>query len=241
MSAALVMSVAALGAVLALNSAASAGLFGSRTAQASCGVSVLSPQRYAADVGQVIAVVAATPTSRTATVGLWSRKRNCFVRVGGPWTASIGSDGLSADKHEGDGTTPIGSFSVGARMYGNSTNPGVEYPYHRLLCGDWWDEDPASPTYNRFVHLRCGTTPSFGGGSEALWRVVPQYDYFAVINYNAAPIVSGRGSAIFLHVSDGRSTAGCVALATPHLLTTLLWLRQKLHPVITIALAKSAR
>ncbi len=37
-------------------------------------------------------------------------------------------------------------------------------------CGDWWDGDSSSPTYNRFRHVTCGATPPFAGRSEPLWR-----------------------------------------------------------------------
>jgi L,D-peptidoglycan transpeptidase YkuD (ErfK/YbiS/YcfS/YnhG family) len=88
--------------------------------------------------------------------------------------------------------------------------------------------------YNRFVHVPCGTPPPFGGDSEALWLVVPQYDYFAVIDYNSSPIVAGRGSAIFIHETTGVPTAGCVALRASALLTLLRWLRPLQHPMIVI-------
>ena len=104
--------------------------------------------------------------------------------------------------------------------------------YHRLVCGDWWDEDARSPAYNTFRHVACGARPPFGGGSEALWRISPQYRYFAVIEYNAAPSCRGRGSAIFLHVSAGRPTAGCVSLPEAELVRVLRWLRPAAHPLI---------
>jgi L,D-peptidoglycan transpeptidase YkuD (ErfK/YbiS/YcfS/YnhG family) len=120
-------------------------------------------------------------------------------------------------------------------VYGIAPNPGIALAYHRLGCGDWWDEDPASPTYNRFRHVSCGTTPSFGGGSEALWRISPQYRYFAVIEYNARPVVAGRGSAIFLHVAVA-STAGCVSLPEARLVRLLRWLRPTSRPLIRIGI-----
>ena len=118
--------------------------------------------------------------------------------------------------------------------YGIAPNPGVRFRYHRLVCGDWWDEDPSSSTYNTFRHIACGTRPSFGGDSEALWRIAPQYRYFVVIEYNAAPVVPGRGSAIFLHVAAG-STAGCVSLPERRLVRLLRWLRPSARPAISIA------
>jgi L,D-peptidoglycan transpeptidase YkuD (ErfK/YbiS/YcfS/YnhG family) len=84
------------------------------------------------------------------------------------------------------------------------------------------------------VHVPCGTKPDFGGGSEALWQTVPSYDYFAVIAYNRHPIVPGKGSAIFLHVSNGHPTAGCVSIAVADLLRVLRALRPKLDPLIDI-------
>jgi L,D-peptidoglycan transpeptidase YkuD (ErfK/YbiS/YcfS/YnhG family) len=173
-----------------------------------------------------LVTVQAKPRATTASLALWHRRGSCFRRVAGPWSARLGATGLNAHKREGDGSTPVGTYRFGRTMYGTAPNPGVHgFAYHRLACGDWWDEDPASPTYNTFRHVTCGARPTFGGGSEALWRITPQYRYFAVIDYNAHPIVAGRGSAIFLHVSASRSTAGCVSLPEATLVRVLRWLR----------------
>ena len=106
--------------------------------------------------------------------------------------------------------------------------------YHRLVCGDWWDEDPRSATYNRFRHVRCGARPPFGGGSEALWRATTAYRHFAVVRYNDVPAVPGRGSAIFLHADTGRATNGCVSFPLGRLRTVLRWLRPASAPRIVI-------
>jgi L,D-peptidoglycan transpeptidase YkuD (ErfK/YbiS/YcfS/YnhG family) len=120
---------------------------------------------------------------------------------------------------------PNRHLGLGPVVYGVNPDPGVSRRYHRLVCGDWGDEDPRSPTYNTFRHVACGTTPPFGGGSEALWRITPAYRLFAVIQYNAAPIVPGRGSAIFLHIDTGRATNGCVSLPYNELQRLLVKLR----------------
>ena len=78
-------------------------------------------------------------------------------------------------------------------MYGNDPNPGgLHDAYHQLVCGDWWDEDPYSPRYNRFVHVPCGTTPPFASWSEALWTETAAYPYLAVINFNDNPTIGGE-------------------------------------------------
>jgi len=171
----------------------------------------------------------------TATLSAWVRSGSCWRRSAGPWQARLGRSGLSPHKREGDGATPTGTYRFGSTVYGIAPNPGVRFGYHRLACGDWWDEDPASPAYNTFRHVACGTTPTFGGGSEALWRITPQYRYFAVLEYNAHPVVAGRGSAIFLHVAVG-ATAGCVSLPERQLVQLLRWLRPEAHPVIRLGI-----
>jgi L,D-peptidoglycan transpeptidase YkuD (ErfK/YbiS/YcfS/YnhG family) len=169
--------------------------------------------------------------SPVATLSLTS----CGTTVAGPWPAHVGRAGLATSRREGDGTTPAGTFRLGATVYGIAPNPGVHLRYRRLTCGDWWDEDPSSPTYNSFRHIACGLAPPFRGDSEALWRISPQYRYFAVIDYNADPVVPGRGSAIFLHVAVG-ATAGCVSLPEQRLVRLLRWLRPSAHPRIRIGI-----
>jgi len=186
---------------------------------------------------ELITVEAATDATTDATLELWRRSGSCFVGVAGPWPARVGRSGLSDRHREGDGTTPTGAYGIGPVMYGIAPNPGVHYPYHLLVCGDWWDEDPSTPQYNRFVHVPCGRAPPFGGGSEALWTEAPAYEHFAVIEYNSAPAVPGRGSAIFLHVDGGGPTDGCISVPAPELDLTLRWLRPADHPTIVVGSA----
>ncbi|HEY5092595.1 MAG TPA: hypothetical protein VII60_04960, partial [Acidimicrobiales bacterium] len=184
---------------------------------------------------QLITVIAPTPRSTVASLAVFERVGTCFHLVDGPYGANVGSNGLSTHHHEGDDTTPIGLFAIQSTMYGNDANPGVAYRYHQLVCGDWWDEQSSSGLYNHFVHVGCGTSPTFGGDSEPLWEVKPQYDYFAVIEYNHRPVVPGAGSAIFLHVSIGAPTTGCVAIPRVDLLRVLRFLRPSQHPMIDIS------
>ena len=192
---------------------------------------------FAGTGGSTQLVTVRAPLHTTvATLAYWTRSGACWRRAGGPWQARLGRTGLSAHKREGDGATPVGTFALGPTAYGIAPDPGIHLRYHRLVCGDWWDEDPGSPAYNTFRHVACGATPSFGGDSEALWRSSPQYRYFVVIEYNAHPIVAGRGSAIFLHVAAG-ATAGCVSLPEPQLVRLLRWLRPSTHPLIRIGIS----
>ena len=66
----------------------------------------------------------------------------------------------------------------------------------------------AEAHYNRQVSLPHPTS------AESLWLESHVYDIVVVIEFNSRRVVSGAGSAIFLHVAsdDFGPTAGCVAL-----------------------------
>jgi L,D-peptidoglycan transpeptidase YkuD (ErfK/YbiS/YcfS/YnhG family) len=190
---------------------------------------------------QLVTVVAPSGSATVASVTAWRRAGRCWHAVLGPWIGRVGVSGIHAHKREGDGATPLGIFDFYSTIYGNAPNPGVHLHFRRLRCGDWWDEDADSPVYNTFEQVHCDVTPPFAdGASEPLWVSPTSYAAFAVIGYNATR-VPGRGSAIFLHVSVGEPTAGCVALARPLLDRLLDWLRLGLHPRIAIATRSTIR
>lgn len=183
---------------------------------------------------QLIIVDASTYATTSATLSVWQREGSCWVAVFGPWTAHIGANGFSDHHVEGDDTTPTGAYGIGAVIYGNVPNPGVQYPYQQLVCGDWWDEDPNSPEYNTFQYVPCGETPSFGGYSEALWEETNVYPSFAVIDYNISPVVAGAGSAIFMAANLGSPTEGCVGLPVDELDQLLRWLNPAAFPLVVL-------
>ena len=186
---------------------------------------------------QLITVVARTRASTQGSLRLWTKRAGCWRQSAGPWKAWLGQRGTSPAKREGDRRTPTGIFGFLRTMYGIAPSPRVRYGYRRVVCGDWWVEDPASPSYNRFRHVRCGSTPPFRTKSEDLSRSPTAYRHFAVIAYNTSPVVPGRGSGIFFHVSTGRPTLGCVSLPLPRLVATLRWLRPSADPLIAIGTA----
>jgi len=196
------------------------------------------------DARQLIVVSSTTadpaPPGYLATLRAYARAgpQAPWRLVFGPWAAETGYGHLRAERREGDGATPIGVFGIGGTLYGDAPDPGgLHEPYRRLVCGDWWDEDPASPRYNMFVSVPCGVTPGFAAGSEALWTETVAYPYFAVVRFNVDPIVRGPGapgSGIFLHSWVGGATAGCIALPRARLLDVLRWLAPSARPVIAI-------
>jgi L,D-peptidoglycan transpeptidase YkuD (ErfK/YbiS/YcfS/YnhG family) len=176
-----------------------------------------------------------------ATVTLWQKPSGCWEPAAGPWSGFIGYDGFAApgQKREGDGKTPSGVYGFGPVVYGNAANPGVHETYQPIDCGDWWDEDSSSPTYNTFQDLSCSdTNPPFNNGSsEKLWEEANAYPSFAVIDYNTGPITKGAGSAIFLHASLGHGTAGCVSVPLADLDWFLRWMEPSQDPLVVMGTA----
>ena len=192
----------------------------------------------AAGARQLIVVTAASTTTTYATLQTFAIGPNGWATANPAMTARVCFNGWlpMRQRHEGDGTTPEGIFSIGSTMYGNSPNPGVRYAYHQLVPGDYWDENPATGArYNTFEHstnTNCAANP-FGGDTECLWKEVAPYPSFAVINFNI-PATGAFGSGVFLHASGG-ATAGCVSLGLGDLITVLRWLDPAAHPEVVLA------
>lgn len=192
---------------------------------------------------QLVTVEASGYRTDVASVSLWQKSGNCWEAAAGPWSSFIGYNGFAppGGKQEGDGKTPTGIYGFGSVIYGNAANPGVHEAYQPIDCGDWWDEDSSSSTYNTFQDLSCDSAgqttpdPAFdNGSSEKLWEETNAYPSFAVIDYNTGPIVKGAGSAIFFHASLGHGTAGCVSVALANLDWFLRWMEPSQDPLIVM-------
>lgn len=185
--------------------------------------------------GQVVTVEAATGTSVHAVVRAWARRPDGrYAEVFGPVVAFIGEHGLGPT-HEGAGRTPAGVYRL-TQAFGNRPNPGTRLAYRLVTALDWWDEDPASPRYNEMVSSRS----SPGGASENLYDAGPAYAAAVVIDYNMDPVVPGRGSGFFLHVSMGVPTEGCVAVPRADLYWIMRWLDPAKRPVISMGVGPVA-
>lgn len=132
---------------------------------------------------------------------------------------TVGRGGVTTAKREGDGATPMGHFPFRAVYYrpDREGRPATPLPVFPIALNTGWCDDPAAAAYNRPVLLPTAHS------AEALWRDDACYDLIIVMGYNDAPAIPHAGSALFVHLphSDGRPTAGCVALERGNLLTLL--------------------
>lgn len=132
---------------------------------------------------------------------------------------ALGRGGIKANKREGDGGTPRGTFRL-VRLWwrpDQRPRPQTRLPMRRIGHDDAWCEDPADRHYNRPIR-RSDSMPG-----DRLWRDDRLYDLIIELDHNTRPRVAGRGSAVFIHVARPGfgPTAGCVALRAPSLLRLL--------------------
>lgn len=178
-----------------------------------------APPGVLSHVGSTTKVLVVTTGSWTATSGTataWQERAGRWYAVRSGMPVRVGRAGFSTHRHEGDGTTPAGTFLF-RYDFGSRANPGVHLAWRALVPHSCWSGERAD--YNRWVHRVCTAR------DEDLWasRAVA-YRYASVIGFNDAPAVWGRGSGIFLHEDHGTATAGCVALREADLLAVLRWM-----------------
>lgn len=193
-----------------------------------------------AQVGDSQQLITVKAQGSYATVSAWTRTNGGWRRVYTTTGARIGANGLvpGSARKQGSNTTPAGTYTL-TQAFGIQANPGTTLPYHRVTSADWWVEDNASKYYNSMRTaaqggFRTSLPESDVNGSEHLITHRTQYQYVVVIDYNRNPAVRYRGAGIFIHVSDGHATAGCVAVPKSMMVTLLKWLRSGAHPRIAI-------
>jgi L,D-peptidoglycan transpeptidase YkuD (ErfK/YbiS/YcfS/YnhG family) len=173
----------------------------------------------------VVGVPAASATSGTLTA--FQRVGQDWKTVLGPIPAKVGDVGVGAPA-DGVHRTPVGTFKLD-QAFGRQSNPGTKMPYFQATNQDWWDEDAKSPTYN--THVRAARSPS--SITENLYDSGSVYDYAVNIAVNPQRI-PGRVAGIFLHVTNGEPTWGCVAIGRDQMRSLLNWLDPSASPQITI-------
>ena len=135
---------------------------------------------------------------------------------------ALGRSGIKANKREGDGGTPRGTFVLRRLWWraDRAPRPRTALPVRRIKPSDGWSEDPKDRHYNRPIQVPKQSN------ADRLWRDDALYDLIIEISHNTKPRIAGRGSAVFIHIAREKfaPTAGCVALETHALRRLVQWL-----------------
>ena len=81
------------------------------------------------------------------TLSLWNK-------ISGEWYKDFetycgyGRNGLKLDRHEGDGTTPVGAFPI-LHAFGLGDNPGTKMTYKKITPNSYLSDE--NTTYNMWI------------------------------------------------------------------------------------------
>ena len=137
---------------------------------------------------------------------------------------SVGKNGITSKKNEGDKKTPKGLFSLSNVYYRKDRNlkPITKLLTIPITKKMGWCNDIKNKKYNKLIKISNSTR------HEKMFRKDYKYDYIIPINYNTKNTEIGKGSAIFIHLSKTyKKTAGCVALKKKDLLILLKLINRK--------------
>ena len=138
---------------------------------------------------------------------------------------SIGKNGSSFNKKEGDKKSPKGTFDI-ENLYFRKDR--LKKPNTSIKCVEikknmGWCNDISYPKeYNRAIKLdkkiKC----------EKLRRKDKKYDLLIPIKYNFKKPIVGLGSCIFIHLTmNYKPTAGCIALKKKDFLIMLKLIKKQ--------------
>jgi L,D-peptidoglycan transpeptidase YkuD (ErfK/YbiS/YcfS/YnhG family) len=140
------------------------------------------------------------------------RSQGLMNVAGTVFPCALGRGGITVNKREGDGGTPLGAMRILSGYF--RANHFAQARRTRLAMKPipptlGWCEVPDDRNYNRPVKMPYRTS------HERMLRDDRLYDACIVLDWNIRPRRRGRGSAIFFHLARPgfTPTEGCVAVS----------------------------
>ena len=137
---------------------------------------------------------------------------------------SIGKNGKTTKKIEGDNKTPKGLYTLGPLYYRKDRLPKLSTILKKIeiMKNFGWCDDVKSKFYNKPIKTNINVR------HEKLYRNDKKYDLLIPIEYNSKRPKKNKGSAIFLHLtSNYKKTQGCVAIKEKDMLILLNLINKK--------------
>ena len=137
---------------------------------------------------------------------------------------SIGKNGKTTKKIEGDNKTPKGLYTLGPLYYRKDRLPKLSTKLKKIeiMKNFGWCDDVKSKFYNKPIKININVR------HEKLYRNDKKYDLLIPIEYNSKKPKKNKGSAIFLHLtSNYKKTQGCVAIKEKDMLILLNLINKK--------------
>ena len=144
---------------------------------------------------------------------------------------SIGRNGISKKKIEGDKKTPKGTFQIENLYFRKDKIKDFQTKLKSIVIKKsmgWCDDTKNKENYNKLIKI------SKKIHHEKLYRKDSKYDLLIPIKYNFNKRTTGLGSCIFIHLTNNfKPTAGCIAINKKDFLIMLKLINKKTKIKIT--------
>jgi L,D-peptidoglycan transpeptidase YkuD (ErfK/YbiS/YcfS/YnhG family) len=137
---------------------------------------------------------------------------------------SIGKNGKSTKKIEGDNKTPKGLYALGPLYFRKDRISKLSTKLKKIEIKKnfGWCDDVKSKFYNKLIKINNKIR------HEKLYRNDKKYDLLIPIEYNSQKPKKNKGSAIFIHLTRNyKKTQGCVAIKEKDMLILLKLINKK--------------
>ncbi len=137
---------------------------------------------------------------------------------------SVGKNGITSNKIEGDKKTPKGTYSLGTLFYRKDRIPNLDTKLKKIPINRnmGWCDDVKSKYYNRLIRIKKKIN------HEKMFRKDKIYDLVLPINYNTKYPIKNKGSAIFIHITKKyEKTLGCISIRKNDFLVLLKIINKK--------------
>jgi L,D-peptidoglycan transpeptidase YkuD (ErfK/YbiS/YcfS/YnhG family) len=194
---------------------------------------------------QALFVKTSPYTSTQGKMFLYERKtKHRSWKLIDSFAVTVGRNGLAKDaqtqitfndsvpvKHEGDGKSPAGIFSLGP-VFSYHNIKKLHMPFVQVDTNFFCVDDANSSYYNTLIVS--DTAKHDYNSFEYMRRRDSLYEYGVWVLYNSDPVVHGNGSCIFLHVwlNENSPTAGCTAMSRKNILKLIYWLNKRKKPML---------
>ncbi len=138
---------------------------------------------------------------------------------------AVGKNGISKNKIEGDKKTPVGTFKIEKLYYRSDRIKNLVSKLSKVKIKKtmgWCDDVQDKQKYNKLIKIKKRIN------HEKLYRSDHKYDLLIPIKYNFSKRILGKGSCIFIHLTDDyKPTEGCIALKIKDFLIMLKLIDKK--------------
>ncbi len=138
---------------------------------------------------------------------------------------SIGKNGVSNKKIEGDKKTPKGTFQIENLYFRKEKIRNFQTKLKSIAIKKkmgWCNDTRNKKNYNKLIKINRKIR------HEKLYRNDGKYDLLIPIKYNFKKRVLGLGSCIFIHITNNfKPTAGCIAISKKDFLIMLRLINKK--------------